>query len=91
MGRVTKCTIVLNQRTKNKATWVKLIKMAMFSDDLFNVFEETSEPKEPKIKKRSRGDNVKSGDTSKKAKVMEGSEAGASADDVIEDSQEEEM
>ncbi len=73
--------------------------MAMFSDDLFNVFEETPEPKEPKSKKRSRGDDVKNGGTSKKVKhkVMEGSEAGLagptniSADDVTEDSQEEEM
>ena len=67
----------------------------MFSDDLFNVFDETPEPEKPKSKKRERQDNVKSTETSKKPKGIDSSEAGpstiSSAMDVdANDSQEDE-
>ncbi len=47
----------------------------MFSDDLFNVFDETPEPKKPKTSKRARQDNEKSAESSKKPKGTDTSEA----------------
>lgn len=52
--------------------------MALFSDDLFDVFEETAEPSSSKGKKRSRDGKEKSGegraDETKKPRVQADSE-----------------
>ena len=70
----------------------KLNEMSMFSDDLFNVFDEPAQSKDAKAKKRPREDNRKtdqSDDATKKAKVKEKNEPGPSHFKVEEASTEE--
>ena len=57
--------------------------MAMFSDDLFNVFEESSQPKEPKGKKRSREDKESTKDDPKRTKVKTTGAPNRSSEDEI--------
>lgn len=80
--------------------------MAMFSDDLFNVFEESSQLKEPKSKKRSREDKESTKEDPKRAKIKSTETTNKSSEDEniklvpsklddgeesMEDSQEEEL